>query len=112
MNNATQTFFRFKPGDVVLLDNREYVVDFINESRMRCIPMERKKVEYVTADEKKVEFTADYSAVNISPNSELPILRRLGPDWRGAPKPVEKKAAKPVEVVAGLPRKRGRPKKK
>lgn len=69
-------------GDVVELNGIEYVVDYINECRAHAIPLSRKHVSYKTVAGKKVEFEVDHSGKNISPNSEIPILRRLGTDWR------------------------------
>ena len=105
-------YFHLREGDVFLHSGREYVVDMVNPSRARCLPLERKKVEYVTADEKTVKFETDHAIINISPNSEVEILRRLGPNWRavtGQKVVAEKvKPATVSPVIAGLPPKRGR----
>lgn len=83
-NDFVYTYLRL--GDVVELQGGEYVVEYINECRARVIPLHRKQVNYETVEGKKVEFEADASAKNISPNSDIPILRRLGPNWREAEK--------------------------
>lgn len=79
-NDYVYTYLRV--GDVVELNGMEYVIDYLNECRARAIPMSRKHVSYETVAGKKVEFETDHSGTNISPNSEIPILRRLGPNWR------------------------------
>lgn len=75
-------YTRLRLGDVIELCGIEYVIDYINDCRARAIPLSRKQVSYETVAGKKVEFETDHSGKNISPNSECPILRRLGPDWR------------------------------
>lgn len=80
-------YTRLRVGDVVELHGMEYVIDYINECRARAVPLSRKQVNYVTVAGKKVEFETDHSGQNISPNSEIPIRRRLGPDWRDKLKP-------------------------
>jgi len=93
-----------------MLHGREHVIDFINISRARAVPLERKQVEYTTVEGKKVEFHADHAAQNISPNSEVEILRRLGPNWReltGQKKVDSKpKAVKVAAPLEGLPPKK------
>lgn len=108
--NSVQEYFRLRIGDVFMLHGREHVVDFINASRARAVPLERKQVEYVTTDEKTVKFETDHASYNISPNSEVEILRRLGLNWRELtgqkkvdPKPKAVKVAAPLE---GLPPKK------
>jgi len=76
------TYHRLQVGDVIELSGIEYVIDYLNDCRARAIPLTRKQVSYKTVEGKQVVFTTDYSGQNISPNSEGPILRRLGPDWR------------------------------
>lgn len=75
-------YTRLRVGDVINLNGVDYVIDYLNECRARAIPLSRKKVRYETAAGKKVEFETDHSGQNISPNSECPILLRLGPNWR------------------------------
>jgi hypothetical protein len=75
-------YSRLRVGDVIKLNGCEFVVDYINECRARCIPLSRKRVSYKTAEGKQVDFTTDHAGQNISPNSEGKILKRLGPDWR------------------------------
>lgn len=77
-----QFWTRLRLGDVVKLNELEYVIDYINECRARAIPLSRRLVKYETVAGKKVEFETDHSGTNISPNSDIPIIRRLGPDWR------------------------------
>lgn len=75
-------YTRLRVGDVVELKGLECVIDFLNECRAHAIPLSRKQVNYETVAGKKVEFETDHSGMNISPNSTIPILRRLGPNWR------------------------------
>lgn len=75
-------YTRLRVGDVVELNGLEHVIDYLNECRARAIPLSRKQVKYETVAGKKVEFETDHSGLNISPNSTIPILRRLGPNWR------------------------------
>lgn len=79
-NDYCYTYLRV--GDVVELNGIEYVIDYLNECRARAIPLSRKQVRYETVEGKTVAFEADHSGTNISPNSDIPILRRLGPGWR------------------------------
>lgn len=74
---------RLRVGDIVDLNGRgsEHFVWFVNDSRAAVIPLgERKEFNFKTLMGKSVHFEADPASVNISPNSEIPILRRLGRD--------------------------------
>jgi hypothetical protein len=74
---------RLRVGDIVDLNGRgsEHFVWFVNDSRAAVIPLgERKEFNFKTLEGKSVHFEADPASVNISPNSEIPILRRLGRD--------------------------------
>lgn len=73
---------RLRTGDVVVLSGRRYIVDYLNPCRARCIPMAKKRVDYETVAGKRVQFDTNYAAMNISPNSDIPILERLGSEWR------------------------------
>lgn len=75
-------YTRLRVGDVVNLNGVDYVVDYINECRAHAIPLSRRQVSYKTVEGKQVEFQTDHAGQSISPNSLLPILRRLGPNWR------------------------------
>jgi hypothetical protein len=75
-------YTRLKVGDVVALYGREFVVDYVNTCRARCIPLSKKQVSYTTVSGKTVEFESEEAGKNISPNSDIPILKRLGPSWR------------------------------
>lgn len=86
-------YTRLRVGDIIVLHDSEYAIDFVNECRARAIPLTRKQVSYKTVAGKTVEFETDYSGQNISPNSMIPILQRLGPNWReniNKPKPKTK----------------------
>lgn len=73
---------RLRLGDVVMLNGREHVIDYLNSCRARAVPLAKKHVSYTTVAGKKVEFETTFDTINISPNSDIPILQRLGPDWR------------------------------
>lgn len=73
---------RLRVGDVFLLEGQRHVAVMVSECRARCIPLAKKRVDYETVSGKRVKFDTEYAAANISPNSEVKILERLGPDWR------------------------------
>ena len=73
-----------KVGDVVWFKNVkvddapiEYVVWYKNESRAAIAPL-TSQIEHRIFDDGKVRFMAQGETLDISPNSELEILRRLG----------------------------------
>src|SRR5262245_19183439 len=84
-------------GDVFPWDGVDYVVDMINDCRARCSPLARKQVQYTTLRGDEVKFEADYASINISPNSEVNVTRRLGANWRQT---YEKTKDKKVAAVA------------
>lgn len=58
-----------------------YRVDMVNECRARCVPVNRVKVEREmfdkrTGENKVVSFEHDGAAINISPNSEVEIVKQ------------------------------------
>jgi len=67
---------RLRVGMTILLSNKKYMVELVNGSRARVAPLARKRVNFkhpVTG--KEYDFMArDGGAINISPNSEVPIL--------------------------------------
>lgn len=73
---------RLRVGDVILLDSRRHVIEMVNESRARAVPVARKRVDYETVSGKRVAFDTNYASQNISPNSECKIVQRLGPEWK------------------------------
>lgn len=67
-----------KVGDVVEYGKKEYVVWFKNESRAAIAPLDGP-IQYRVRDEDgKVQFMAKENSENVSPNSEMEVLRRLG----------------------------------
>ena len=59
----------------------QYRVDMVNESRARCVPLEKVKVKQTMFDkrtgaDKEVEFERVGGAINISPNSEVEVISR------------------------------------
>jgi hypothetical protein len=75
-------YSRLRLGDLVVLDGRKHVITMVNSCRARAVPLAKKRVDYETVDGKRVKFDTCYATVNISPNSEIPILKRFGPDWK------------------------------
>lgn len=68
-----------QPGDVVDMGPVEghCVVEMVNDCRARVRPTRRVRVEFEPSTTgKKVEFIRPSGTFNISPNSELPIVRR------------------------------------
>lgn len=71
---------RLRRGDVFLHDGAEAVVIRVNECRARCMPLARRQVEIKVAQGDSVHFSAPSKAFDISPNSEVEIVRRMGKD--------------------------------
>lgn len=77
---------RLQPGDVIDLGNDgECMVFMVNFSRAAVVPLQSNVVRMVTRFGKAVEFTAESGIINISPNSQCPIIERRGQqglkDW-------------------------------
>jgi len=68
---------RLRVGDIIRMGNTEHFVWFLNDSRAAVIPLRNTTYTFKTL-ETDVTFQADPASVNISPNSEVPILKRLG----------------------------------
>jgi hypothetical protein len=65
-------------GDVFEIDGVEFVVDFVNNCRAHCIPLTANKVTVFKdrfTDKEKV--WAQRIPCNVSPNSDVKILRTL-----------------------------------
>jgi hypothetical protein len=79
---------RLRIGDLIEFAGSEYVVIAINPSCARIIPARADTHKTVTFTprfaEKSVTFSAPvkHDPISISANSEVPILHRLGSDWR------------------------------
>ena len=77
-------------GDVIEYLGRDHVVTSVSPSAARIVPVTEgtpKKVTFTPRfADKPVTFSAPErnTAVSISPNSELPIKRRLGVNWKTA----------------------------
>jgi|SRR6185295_4296299 len=75
-------------GDVFMFNGREHVVSSVNDSCARIVPITEGSPKQVTFKpkfaDKPVTFTAPErnSALSISANSEVQLLRRLGANWR------------------------------
>ncbi len=70
-----QVGMQFKHGGSV------YRVEMVNESRARCVPVDKIKVKQTMFDkrtgaDKEVEFERTGGAINISPNSEVEVVCR------------------------------------
>jgi hypothetical protein len=73
-------------GWVVEIDGKEYVVDYVNESRAYCLPLAKREVEIETdevddetGEKKKRKFGARERGVNIAPCAMVKILRKEEP---------------------------------
>lgn len=66
-----------KVGDIVLVDGTKQVVWFKNDSRAAITP-HFSRIKWRKNDEGKIQFKADGDSENISPNSEIEIVERLG----------------------------------
>lgn len=91
MNNIKQTLTRLQRGQVIDLFGSEYVVVMANDCRARCLPLAKKSVDYNTRFGKNVAFETAGTAQNISPESEVPILRWMNEEQMVAAKFVEAK---------------------
>lgn len=80
MNKELWVISHLRVGDVIDLGG-EFVVEMVNDCRARCKPLAKRHVT-IERDGKQVQFEGSYSSVNISPNSDVDILRRLGPNWK------------------------------
>jgi len=75
-------------GDVFMFNGLEHVVSSVNDSCARIVPITEGSPKQVSFKpkfaDKPVTFTAPErnSALSISANSEVELLRRLGPQWR------------------------------
>ena len=78
-NNGPLTFLQV--GMVFLHGGCKYRVDMVNNSRARCVPVDKVKVERKMFDkrsgeEKVVVFEHAGTTINISPNSEVQIVKK------------------------------------
>ncbi len=61
---------RAEIGDVIKLYDGLHIVDMVNESRARCIPMTIQSVTFTTTAEREVKFNVFGNYVSVSPNLE------------------------------------------
>lgn len=86
VTETEDTYLRI--GDVVTFAGREHVVESVNATCARVIPITEGTPKTVTFKPKFAEAPVTFKApernavISISANSELQILRRLGPAWR------------------------------
>ncbi|QDP54843.1 MAG: hypothetical protein Unbinned3891contig1000_41 [Prokaryotic dsDNA virus sp.] len=74
-----RTLTRLQPGDVIEHDGTEHLVWFVNNSRASAIPFTCNAVQFRSRSGQVVKLTASSgNSINISPNSEVPILSSLG----------------------------------
>jgi hypothetical protein len=67
---------RLRVGMIVMLQGSEHRVEMVNPSRAHCVPLTKKKVEIKTRfDEAVKTFEKDRPGLDISPNSEIQVLR-------------------------------------
>lgn len=91
MKLCSGTLTRLQPGFVVLHDNAEYLVTYVNDCRAVIKPRSRSVATITTHDGKTVSFDKPGAPLNISPNSDLPIIG-LDREWIATQK--QKQAAK------------------
>lgn len=70
---------RLQAGMVIVYSGTEYRVEYVNDCRARCIPINRqhKTVTFVNKKGEACEFTPETTggAINISPNADCQIIR-------------------------------------
>lgn len=67
-----------RAGDVIELDGRELVVTMVNESRAHAVPTKPEiRLVKFRGDERLRRFKVWGSGVDISPNSEVDVVRRV-----------------------------------
>ncbi len=71
-----QTLTRLQPGHVVEFNGEEWIVTYVNESRARIVPREKKQITITTSEGLTANFQRHGGALDISPNSELRIVGR------------------------------------
>lgn len=72
----TATLSRLQPGMLVEFSGEPHTVAMVNHSRARIVPVARQVVTITTLHGKTKTFTRPRTGYDISPNSEIPILRR------------------------------------
>jgi hypothetical protein len=82
--NKPRPLTRLQRGMVVMLNGAEHVVDLVNETRARCVPMRRVRVDFYDRGGNACSFEHDAAAISISPNSEIKIVRWLKANGRRA----------------------------
>lgn len=66
-------------GDILELDGRRYMVDYVNDSRVRCVPLDRVEVEVATLGGESASFSKHGHPVNIATTIESSrLLERTG----------------------------------
>lgn len=68
------TLSHLQPGHVVEFEGERWLVTMVNDCRARLVPQQKKVVVVVTASGKSVTFQRYGASINVSPNSELPVV--------------------------------------
>lgn len=76
-----KTLTRLQPGMIVELSGVRHTIILVNDCRAVAVPQEKKVTEFtaktgINAD-KVIKFAQFQPGVNISPNSEIPIVGRV-----------------------------------
>ena len=69
------------PGDVFRFDSRNYISVMVNDCSCRAIPMDASSRVVKFGNGKEIVLKDYGRKIEISPNSEVPVLERRG--WRG-----------------------------
>ena len=80
MNAFSATLTRLQPGQVLEFAGERYLCVFVNDCRARLVPQQKHVVVVTTAAGKSATFQRYGASVNVSPNSELPIVG-VDHDW-------------------------------
>ncbi len=79
MKVTVHEYSRLRVGMIVMLQGCEHRVEMVNGSRARCVPLSKKKVEIKTRfgeDGEAITFEKNRPGMDISPNSEIEIIRQ------------------------------------
>lgn len=74
------TLSHLQPGHVVEFEGERWLVTMVNDCRARLVPQQKKVVVVVTASGKSATFQRYGASINVSPNSELPVVG-IDRDW-------------------------------
>lgn len=70
----SDTLTRLQPGHLIEVSGDTYHVVFVNDCRARCVPMKKQERVITPKFGEAVTIQSSGSALNISPNSDCPIV--------------------------------------